>query len=146
MKLFLWVWLATAVAAFGETQFAFTNFAGLPGASGTSDGTNSGARFAGPFSTGRENTGDLCVADYYNHTIRRVSAAAVVTTFAGTALASGTNDGPISSARFYQPDGVAEDSAGNLYVADTSNHTIRKIAAGMVSTFAGAPGQLGIAN
>ena len=59
MKLFLWVWLATAVAAFGETQFAFTNFAGLPGASGTADGTNSGARFAGPFSTGRENTGDF---------------------------------------------------------------------------------------
>src|SRR5207247_9511358 len=115
-------------------------------ASGASYGITGRARFAGPFSTGREKTGDLCVADYYNHTIRRVSAAAVVTTFAGTALASGTNDGPISSARFYQPDGVAEDSAGNLYVADTSNHTIRKIAAGIVSTFAGAPGQLGIAN
>jgi len=59
------------------------------------------------------------VADYGNHTIRKITPVRVVTTLAGSPGSSGTNDAIGSSARFYQPEGVAVDSTGNVYVADT---------------------------
>ena len=58
------------------------------------------------------------MADYSNHTIRKVTPAGVVTTLAGLAGSSGSADGTGSAARFYYPTGVAVDSAGNVYVAD----------------------------
>ncbi|MBI5236082.1 MAG: hypothetical protein HY886_07530, partial [Deltaproteobacteria bacterium] len=70
---------------------------------------------------------NLYVADTYNHTIRKiVISTGVVTTLAGTALSTGSTDGTGSVARFYNPFGITTDGT-NLYVADTSNHTIRKI-------------------
>ena len=62
--------------------------------------------------------GNVYVADTDNNTIRKVTPAGVVTTLAGQAGTSGTNDGTGSAARFYDPFGVAVDSAGNVYVAD----------------------------
>ena len=68
------------------------------------------------------------------------------TTMAGLAN-SGSEDGPGSDARFNYPVGVAVDAAGNVYVADTSNHTVRKMAPeGVVTTLAGAAGQAGSAD
>ena len=82
-----------------------------------------------------------------NHTIRKVTPAGVVTTLAGLAGSSGSADGTGSAARFYHPSGVAVDSAGNVYVADCGNHTIRKVTpAGVVTTLAGLAGNHGSAD
>ena len=64
--------------------------------------------------------------------------------FAGTPGSAGAEDSPGTLARFYQPEGIAIDEAGNLFVTDRSNHTIRKVTpAGVVSTLAGLPGAQG---
>ena len=116
-----------------------TTLAGLAVLSGTNDGTGSAARFNQPYSVAVDGAGNVYVADTYNCTIRKVTAAGVVTTLAGLAGNTSTNDGTGSAARFFQPHGVAADSAGNIYVADTYNCTIRKVtAAGVVTTLAGS--------
>ena len=66
------------------------------------------------------------MADGNSHTIRKIAPGGIVTTLAGSAGSSGSTDGTGSAARFNRPQGVAVDSAGNVYVADTSNATIRK--------------------
>ena len=73
-----------------------------------------------------DSSGNVYVADYGNYTIRKITPAGVVTTLAGLAGFTGSDDGTGSAARFYNPYGVATDSSGNVYVADTSNSTIRK--------------------
>ena len=73
-----------------------------------------------------------------------VQAAVVVTTLAGSAPASGSADGTGSAARFNKPGGVAVDSSGNVYVADSENKTIRKVTpSGVVTTLAGTAGANG---
>jgi sugar lactone lactonase YvrE len=122
--------------------------AGSPGVAGSADGTGTGARFQGPQGLAIDAGSNLYVADTNNHTIRRVvPSTGIVTTVAGLAGNSGSADGLGSLARFNYPSGVAVDSAGNLFVADTENHTIRKIApSGMVSTVAGLAGASGWAD
>ena len=71
--------------------------------------------------------GNVYVADTDNDTIRKVTPAGVVTTLAGLAGNAGSADGTKSAARFNNPTGVAVDSAGNVYVADDGNDTIRKV-------------------
>src|SRR5207249_7177769 len=61
-----------------------------------------------------------------NYTIRKITPAGVVTTLAGLAGTTGNADSTGSAARFNRPQGVATDSSGNVYVADSSNNTIRK--------------------
>src|SRR5207248_504711 len=89
------------------------------------------------------------VANTDNSTIRKITPARVVSTFAGSAGSIGTADGTGSAARFNFPAGVAVDRAGtgNIYVGDTSNFTIRQITpAGVVTTLAGSPLMRGGAN
>jgi hypothetical protein len=118
-----------------------TTLAGKPGYSGHGDGTGSAAGFSGPSSVAVDNEGNVYVADSYNNTIRKVTSSGVVTTLAGSYSSSGTNDGTGSAARFYHPYGVAADSAGNIYVADAANQTVRVVtSAGVVTTLAGWPG------
>ena len=113
--------------------------------SGAVDGTGSAARFARPSDVAVDSSGNVYVADTNNHTIRKITNAGVVTTLAGLAiLSSGAVDGTGSAARFARPSDVAVDSSGNVYVADTNNHTIRKITnAGVVTTLAGLAGVSG---
>jgi sugar lactone lactonase YvrE len=125
-----------------------TTLAGSAGVQGNADGTGSAARFNSPDGVAVDDAGYVYVADTANHTIRKITPVdGVVTTLAGAAGVPGSADGTGSDARFNSPGGVAVDDAGNVYVADTDNHTIRKITpAGVVTTLAGAAGALGSAN
>ena len=124
-----------------------TTLAGLAGSSGGADGTGNGARFDHPEGVTVDSAGNVYVADTYNYTIREITPAGVVTTLAGLAKSGGYADGTGSGARFDHPNGVAVDSAGNVYVTDTYNYTIRKItSAGVVTTLAGLTGSTGSAD
>jgi hypothetical protein len=120
-------------------------FAGLAGFYGSTDGTGSAARFQTPVAVAVDNAGTVYVAERY--TIRKITPAGVVTTLAGLAGSPGTADGVGSAARFNSPEGVAVDAAGNVYVADTTSNTIRKVTpAGEVTTLAGLAGASGTAD
>ena len=127
------------------TGFVST-FAGSLPKPGSADGIGGDARFHGPQGLASDSQGNLFVADMYNNAIRRVVVATgAVHTLAGVAGYSGSGDGTGAAARFYNPYAVASDGAGNLFVADTANYTIRKvdIATGAVTTLAGSPGNFG---
>jgi len=125
---------------------AVTTIAGTAGMKGIADGIGTAARFYGPAGVATDGTGNIYVADYYNQTIRQVAlSTGAVTTIAGTAGKNGGADGTGTAATFYHPYGVALDGAGNLYVAELDNHTIRKIvlSTSVVTTLAGMAGQAG---
>ena len=105
------------------------------------------AAYRAPRGMAIDRDGNVYVADTGNHVIRRIDAfSGAVSTWAGTGQ-SGFQDGPAASVRFASPEGVAVDAAGNVYVADTGNHVIRRIAADRtVTTVAGAAGVAGFAN
>jgi len=108
------------------------------GSAGSADGTGSFASFNGPGGITSDAAGNLYLSDQQNNKIREISPSGVVTTFAGSGTVGGTN-GSVTSATFNNPDGLAIDQSGNLYVADTKNNSIRKItAAGVVTTLAGS--------
>jgi len=114
-----------------------TTFAGTAGVTGSADGTGPMASFSFPWGIAVDGSGNLFVADAQNYTIRKITPAGVVSTFAGTAGMSGTADGTGAAARFSFPTGLTFNSTGNLYVTD--NNAIRSITpAGVVTTFAGS--------
>lgn len=107
------------------------------GTAGGTDGVGSNATFFNPAGITVGANGYIYVADYAGHRIRRVSSMGVVSTIAGNGQIAFAN-GIGTSATFSNPRGLALDSNGNLYVADDSNHRIRKITPdGVVTTFAG---------
>lgn len=97
----LWSTGVFILPAHAETAYNWTAIAGsLGGTSGSADGTGSTARFYAPWGVAVDGTGTLYVADTYNHTIRKITPAGVVTTIAGSPGASGSADGTGSDARF----------------------------------------------
>ena len=94
-----------------------------------------------------DGAGNIYVADTGNSVIRKITANGTVSTLAGIAGVSGALDGAAATATFAIPSGVTVDAAGNVYVADTGNHKIRKISvAGIVTTIAGADWERPITN
>jgi sugar lactone lactonase YvrE len=119
---------------------------------GTNDGINGTARFNHPWGIVVDSSTNIYIADAGNSTIRKITPVGtnwVVTTIAGLAGNTGTADGTNSNARFNDPGNLAMDTAGNIYVADSLNHAIRKITPDstgsnwIVTTFAGLAGVSG---
>jgi sugar lactone lactonase YvrE len=120
---------------------AVTTLAGTALTPGSTDATGAAARFFFPYGIAVAGS-SLYIADSSNFMIRQlVIATAAVTTIAGQVLTPGSTDATGLSASFNQPTGLATDGT-SLYVADTYNHTIRKmdISSSAVTTFAGQPG------
>ncbi|MCO4761732.1 MAG: hypothetical protein KC502_09525, partial [Myxococcales bacterium] len=112
-------------------------FAGS-GVTGYTNGKNTSARFYRPDDVAVDGAGNVYVADRYNHRIRKITAQGTVSLLAGYGSA-GFADGSSTSARFYYPAGIAVDTKGVVYVADYSNHRIRKVQAnGTTTTLAGS--------
>lgn len=118
-----------------------TTFAGKYGVYGSVDGVGTSASFSNPNGIVVDSAGNLFVADTGSRTIRKITPAAVVTTFAGNSTISPiapSVDGAGTAATFRTLRSIAIDSADNIYVADASNYTVRKITpAGVVTTIAG---------
>ncbi len=106
---------------------------------GGDGGAATAAQLGDPEGVALDAAGNLYIADHVNHVIRKVDAAGVISTVAGSGTRGfGGDGGAATAARLYDPHGVALDAAGNLYIADTDNHRIRKVdAAGVISTVAG---------
>ncbi len=116
-----------------------TTLAGLSGCPGFADApTGAEARFNRPYGVGVTAAGDILVADQENHRIRHISLqTGAVTTLAGDGTPDMV-DGPISGARFHQPQDLVLDAQGNVFVSDAGNHRIRRLGiSGLVETVAG---------
>jgi uncharacterized protein (TIGR03437 family) len=100
-----------------------------------------------PYAVAVDSGGALYIADYGNNCIRKVSVGGTISTVAGTGVqGSAGAGGPATSAQLNEPTGVAADSSGNLYIADSGNSLIRKVdTTGTISTFASYPWPMGVA-
>ena len=119
--------------------------AGRSEAPGTADGVGAQARFRLPASVALARDGALLIADSDAGTIRRLGSDGVVTTWAGRAGEQAHVDGSLELARFINPESLAVDVAGIVYVADRGAHVIRRIdpETGLVTTLAGTAGEHG---
>ncbi len=114
-----------------------STFAGS-GSYGHTDGTGTAASFGYPYGVTVDSNGNVYVANTQSFKIRKINSVGVVTTLAGSG-SIGSSDGTSMTASFNFPHGVAVDTSGNVYVADTVNNKIRKITStGNVTTLAGS--------
>jgi len=114
------------IAGTGDSGFAGDN------------GQAASALLAEPGALAGDEVGNIYVADTYNHRIRRIASDGTITTIAGNGTQGHSGDGgPATAGSLNKPMGVAVDSSGNLYIADTGNHRIRIVSGGVIATFAG---------
>ncbi|MGD0258559.1 MAG: NHL repeat-containing protein [Verrucomicrobiota bacterium] len=135
------------------TNWVSSTIAGLALSPGSADGTDNAIRFKTPYGVAVDTNGNVYVADSGNDTIRLLTPSGsdwISSTIAGQALTPGTNDGTDNAALFSGPYGVAVDTNGNVYVADTGNNTIRMLTPSgsdwISSTIAGTAGTIGSAD
>jgi hypothetical protein len=125
-------WTIVTVAGNGATYY---NGDGIPATT---------ASLTTPESIAVDGSGNVFIAEFFGHRVRKVSAATgLITTVAGTGTQGYNGDGiPATTAQLYRPWGVALDAAGNLYIADTYNYRIRKVDAvtQIITTIAGTGG------
>ncbi len=120
-----------------------TTLAGT-GVAGWLDGPANLAKFNSPSDLCVDDSGNVYVSDFLNQRIRKISIVGDVTTLAGTGSAGFVN-GDHAIAKFNYPRGICLDTYGNIFIADSWNHRIRKIdSLGMVSTFAGGGSAMGV--
>lgn len=141
-QLLLGVLWPSALSAQGNypTPYEFSTIAGFAKSKGYINASGTFARFDEPRGIALGSDGNIYIADSNNNTIRKVTAAGVVSPFAGTKQTTYSDlvDGVGANARFDSPRGMAVDASGTLYVADYQNHAIRKITTdGSVTTLAG---------
>ena len=115
--------------------FAGTGFVGSYGDGGAA----TYAQLGDIWGVAADSNGNVYFADRVSSTIRRVSSTGIITTFAGTGIGGSSGDGgKANKAQLYGPYGVAMDSSGNVYIADSINNKIRMVnSAGIITTFAG---------
>ena len=137
--------IITTVAGTGVKLSTFNPDTGFGGFSGDG-GPASSASLSLPAGIALDALGNLFIADSMSQRIRKISASGTITTVAGSAASFGIvsppgfsgDGGPATSAQLNEPEGVAVDAAGNLFIADTGNHRIRKVSAGgIITTVAG---------
>ena len=119
--------LITTVAGNGSRTYSGDN------------GTAINASLYYPSGVAFDNSGNLCIADYENNRIRKVSTNGIITTVAGNGTGGYSGDGgKATNASLHSPYGVAFDAFGNLFIADNFNHRIRKVSTnGIITTVAG---------
>lgn len=118
-----------------------STFSGAAGDYFVVDGPRLTARFVYPFEIAVDGLGNVYVLDSASHAVRKIDTAGTVSRFAGSHVDAGHVDGAALAARFNSPVALAIDASNNVYVAESSNHTIRKITpSGVVSTVVGSPG------
>ena len=123
-----------AASAFSQ-QYTITTIAGSPGNAGFAGDSGSavGSQLNFPFGLAVDKSGALYIADGLNNRIRKVSGG-VITTVAGNGTAGFTGDNAAAtSAELSNPTGVAVDASGNLYIADSGNNVVRKVANGTIT-------------
>ena len=112
---------------------------GYPGYSGDGSAATS-EKINNPYGVAVDSAGNIYIADTSNHRIRKVDTSGNISTVAGNGTGGYSGDGILAtSAELYDPMGVAVDSAGNIYIADSGNNRVRKVDAstGYISTVAG---------
>ncbi|MFT3784300.1 MAG: immunoglobulin domain-containing protein [Nibricoccus sp.] len=134
---------ANVIQSVGTTG-SVTALAGTSGQQGSADGTGAAALFRQPNAVALDGSGNVYVADTANSIIRKITPAGVVTTLAGSSSNQGYRDGTGTAAWFNTPASLTVDGLGVVYVADSGNAVIRKIALdGTVTTLAGTAGSTG---
>jgi uncharacterized protein (TIGR03437 family) len=130
--------------SFGHEILLFSNGATTKVAGGNGQGFGgdggaaTSAQLAFPTRITLDSSGDLYIADSVNHRVREVNSQGVINTFAGNGNFRFSGDGGAATgAALSGPGSVAFDSAGNMYIADTLNHRVRKISGGIITTVAG---------
>ena len=138
MHFVLSVTVALCTPAFGQTVISTVAGSGSGGLSGD-DGPATAAELNFPFGVFVDSGGNLFIADFNNHVVRKVDSNGTITTVAGTGAAGlSGDDGVATAAQLNFPTGVFVDSGGNLFIADQTNHSVRKVdSGGTITTVAG---------